>query len=146
VIELGDDLDEEATALGRKHAALVREQVRSGRPVAILSGGETRVVVRNTGGRGGRNLVYLSSLALALEGEAGVFALAADTDGIDGHGDHAGAIVVPEISALGADKGVSLETLLARDDSYTFFDACDLLLRTGPTRTNVNDFRLILCQ
>lgn len=146
VIELGDDLDEEAKVLGRKHAVLAREQVRSGRRVAILSGGETRVVVKNTGGRGGRNLVYLSSLALALDGQAGVFALAADTDGIDGHGDHAGAIVLPAIIALGAERGVSLETLLSCDDSYTFFDACDLLLRTGPTRTNVNDFRLILCE
>jgi hydroxypyruvate reductase len=146
VIELGDDLDEEARVLGRKHAALAREQIESGRRVAILSGGETRVIVTNTGGRGGRNLVYLSSLALALDGQAGVFALAADTDGIDGHGDHAGALVLPSIMALGAERGVSLETLLSRDDSYTFFDACDLLLRTGPTRTNVNDFRLILCQ
>jgi hydroxypyruvate reductase len=146
IIELGDYLDEEAKMLGRKHAALAREQLRSGRRVAILSGGETRVVVTNTGGRGGRNLVYLSSLALALDGQAGVCALAADTDGIDGHGDHAGAIVLPSSIALGAERGVSLEMLLSRDDSYTFFDTCDLLLRTGPTRTNVNDFRLILCQ
>lgn len=146
VIELGDDLDDEAKVLGRKHAALAREQIGSGRRVAILSGGETRVVIKNTGGRGGRNLVYLSSLALALDGQAGVFAIAADTDGIDGHGDHAGAIVLPSIISLGAERGVSLEMLLSQDDSYTFFDACDLLLRTGPTRTNVNDFRLILCQ
>lgn len=145
VVELGDDLDEEAKSLGRKHAALAREQIRAGRRIAILSGGETRVVISNTGGRGGRNLVYLSSLALALDGQAGVFALAADTDGIDGHGDHAGGIVVPSIIDLGARRGVSLDALLADDDSYTFFDTCDLLLRTGPTRTNVNDFRLILC-
>lgn len=145
VLELGDDLDEEATTLGRKHARLACAQLEAGRRVAILSGGETRVIVTNTGGRGGRNLVYLSSLALALDGRAGVFALAADTDGIDGHGDHAGAIVTPSIKALGAERGVALETALARDDSYTFFDACDLLIRTGPTRTNVNDFRLILC-
>ncbi|HMB73608.1 MAG TPA: MOFRL family protein, partial [Gammaproteobacteria bacterium] len=72
-------------------------------------------------------------------------ALAADTDGIDGHGDHAGGIVLPSILETGAVRGVSLRELLAADDSYTFFDACDLLIRTGPTRTNVNDFRLILC-
>jgi hydroxypyruvate reductase len=72
--------------------------------------------------------------------------LAADTDGIDGHGDHAGAIVIPETLQIGAAKGMSLEVLLARHDSYGYFEACDLLVKTGPTRTNVNDFRLILCQ
>jgi hydroxypyruvate reductase len=145
VIELGDDLDREAKSLGREHALMAREQIGAGHRVAILSGGEARVVVSRTGGRGGRNLVYLSSLALALEGSPGIFALAADTDGIDGHGDHAGGIVLPSMIATGAERGVSLEALLAADDSYTFFDACDLLIRTGPTRTNVNDFRLILC-
>ena len=113
--------------------------------IRCLSGGETRVVVHKTGGRGGRNLVYLGSLALGLESAPGIFALAADTDGIDGHGDHAGGLVIPEILARGADLGISLEAQLADNDSYTFFDACDLLIRTGPTRTNVNDFRLILC-
>jgi hydroxypyruvate reductase len=89
--------------------------------------------------------VYLSGLALELAGQPGIYALAADTDGIDGHGDHAGGIVLPSMLALGAERGVSLDALLAAHDSYTFFDACELLLRTGPTRTNVNDFRLILC-
>lgn len=145
VLELGHDLDEDAKSLGRAHALMAIEQYRAGRRVAILSGGETRVVISGTGGRGGRNLVYLSSLALALDGQPGIFALAADTDGIDGHGGHAGGIVVPSMLAIGAERGVSLEELLNADDSYTFFDACDLLLETGPTRTNVNDFRLILC-
>lgn len=145
VLALGDDLDKEAKALGREHAKLAVEKLSSGKKVAILSGGETRVVISHTGGRGGRNLVYLSSLALALEGQVGVYALAADTDGIDGQGDHAGGIVVPSILDDGARRGISLQSLLAADDSYTYFDACDLLLRTGPTRTNVNDFRLILC-
>jgi hydroxypyruvate reductase len=145
VLELGDNLDEEAKRLGRAHAALAIEKQKSGRRIAILSGGETRVVVSRAGGRGGRNLVYLSSLALSLNGQAGIFALAADTDGIDGHGDHAGGVVTPSSLSAGDERGVSLEALLAADDSYTFFDACDLLIRTGPTRTNVNDFRLILC-
>ena len=145
MLELGDDLDQEAKSLGREHAALARKLITAGRRVAILSGGETRVVIRKTGGRGGRNLVYLSSLALALGGQPGIFALAADTDGIDGHGDHAGGLVLPSMLAAGAEHGVSLDAVLAADDSYTFFDACDLLLKTGPTRTNVNDFRLILC-
>jgi glycerate 2-kinase len=145
VLSLGDDLDAEAESLGREHAKLALEQRRAGRRVAILSGGETRVVVDSARGRGGRNLVYLSGLALELDGCPGVFALAADTDGIDGHGDHAGAIVLPSTLNLGAERGVSLKMQLARHDSYTYFDSCDLLIRTGPTRTNVNDFRLILC-
>ncbi|HUF74272.1 MAG TPA: DUF4147 domain-containing protein [Gammaproteobacteria bacterium] len=145
VLELGDDLDREARALGREHAGLARERIRAGRRVAILSGGEARVVITRTNGRGGRNLVYLSSLALALDGHPGIFALAADTDGIDGHGGHAGGIVLPSTIATAAERGASLEGSLAADDSYTFFDACDLLILTGPTRTNVNDFRLILC-
>lgn len=145
VLELGDHLDDDATSLGRAHAKLAIDKLRTGRRVAILSGGETRVVIRRTGGRGGRNLVYLSSLALALDDHPGIFALAADTDGIDGHGDHAGGVVLPSMIATAAERGVSLEQSLNADDSYTFFDACNLLIRTGPTRTNVNDFRLILC-
>jgi hydroxypyruvate reductase len=74
-----------------------------------------------------------------------VYALAADTDGIDGHGDHAGAFIVPETLRIGEAQGLSLAALLAQHDSYSYFGACDQLLKTGPTRTNVNDFRLILC-
>jgi hydroxypyruvate reductase len=96
-------------------------------------------------GQGGRNLVYLAGLALELDGQPGVFALAADTDGVDGIGDHAGAVVMPSTLADGLSRGVALEHSLADHDSYTFFDRCELLIRTGPTRTNVNDFRLILC-
>jgi hydroxypyruvate reductase len=146
VVKLGDDLDDEAQALGREHARLAKDKARAGKRVAILSGGETRVVLGEGGGRGGRNTEYLASLALELDGAPGIYALAADTDGIDGHGDHAGGIVVPETLALGAARGLSLATLLARHDSYSYFDACDSLLKTGPTRTNVNDFRLILCK
>jgi hydroxypyruvate reductase len=193
VVQLGDDLDDEAQALGREHAQLALDWRRSGQRTAILSGGETRVVLgddegmdagmdargratqeqlpiargRTTqaragmpeveqrreqlpravveSGRGGRNTEYLAALALTLDGASGIYALAADTDGIDGHGDHAGGIVVPEMLAVGAARGLSLAALLARHDSYSYFDGCGLLLRTGPTRTNVNDFRLILC-
>jgi hydroxypyruvate reductase len=146
VVKLGDDLDDEAQALGREHGRLAKDQARAGKRVAILSGGETRVVLGEGGGRGGRNTEYLAALALELDGAPGIYALAADTDGIDGHGDHAGGIVVPETLALGAARGLSLAALLARHDSYSYFDACDSLLKTGPTRTNVNDFRLILCK
>jgi hydroxypyruvate reductase len=162
VVQLGDDLDDEAQALGREHARLAKRARESGERTAILSGGETRVVLGDEGmdargrtaqgaaveggGRGGRNTEYLAALALELDGAPGIAALAADTDGIDGHGDHAGGIVVPELPQLGAQRGVSLKELLARHDTYSYFDACGLLLKTGPTRTNVNDFRLILCQ
>jgi hydroxypyruvate reductase len=162
VVQLGDHLDDEAQALGREHAQLALDWRRSGQRTAILSGGETRVVLgddgmdargRTTqgavvegGGRGGRNTEYLAALALELDGAPGIYALAADTDGIDGHGDHAGGIVVPEMLATGTARGLSLAALLARHDTYSYLDACGLLLRTGPTRTNVNDFRLILCQ
>lgn len=146
VMLLGDDLDDEAQALGREHARLAKRARAAGERTAILSGGETRVVLGDGAGRGGRNTEYLAALALELDGEPGVFALAADTDGIDGHGDHAGGIVVPEALALGAARGLSLEGLLARHDTYSYFDACGLLVKTGPTRTNVNDFRLILCE
>ena len=146
VLQLGDDLDDEAQALGREHARLAKRMRAAGKRTAILSGGETRVVLGEGGGRGGRNTEYTSALALELDGEPGVYALAADTDGIDGHGDHAGGIVVPEILALGRAQGLSLDALLAQHDSYSYFDACGLLVRTGPTRTNVNDFRLILCE
>jgi glycerate 2-kinase len=146
VVALGDDLDDEAVVLGREHARLAKEHMKSGVPTAILSGGETRVVLGEGGGRGGRNTTYLAALALELDGAPGIHALAADTDGLDGHGDHAGAIVVPELLALGASRSLSLAQLLARHDTYSYFDALGLLVRTGPTRTNVNDFRLILCQ
>jgi hydroxypyruvate reductase len=146
VLDLGDDLDDEAQELGRAHARLAKEQRARGLRVAILSGGETRVVLGEGGGRGGRNTEYIASLALELDGCPGVYALAADTDGIDGHGDHAGAIVVPETLRHGAVLGTSLAALLARHDTYSYFDGDRYLLKTGPTRTNVNDFRLILCQ
>jgi hydroxypyruvate reductase len=146
VVQLGDDLDDEAQALGREHARLAKKTRKMGRRTAILSGGETRVVIGDGGGRGGRNTEYLAALALELDGAPGIAALAADTDGIDGHGDHAGGIVVPETLALGAARDLSLAELLARHDTYSYFDACGLLLKTGPTRTNVNDFRLILCE
>lgn len=145
VVQLGDDLDDEAEALGREHARLAKKTLASGERAAILSGGETRVVLGEGGGRGGRNTVYLAALALELDGAPGIAALAADTDGIDGHGDHAGGVVVPEMLSVGAKRGLSLADLLARHDTYSYFDACGLLLKTGPTRTNVNDFRLILC-
>lgn len=146
VLSLGDDLDDEAEALGRAHAELAKARLAAGERLAIISGGETRVVLSKRGGRGGRNLEYLCGLALALEGRAGIHALAADSDGIDGHGGHAGGIVTPDILARGDKLGLSLVTSLREHDSYSYFEAVDALIETGPTRTNVNDFRIILCQ
>lgn len=144
-LHLGDDLDDEAQSLGRAHARLALERAAAGRRVAILSGGEARVVLSKAGGRGGRNLEYLAALGIELDGAAAIHALAADTDGIDGDGDHAGGIVTPELLERGRAQGLSLTERLAEHDTYSYFDACGLLVRTGPTRTNVNDFRLILC-
>ena len=144
VRRLGDHLTSRARKLGREHARLAREIAKSSARVALLSGGETRVVISGRDGRGGRNLEYLAALALALDGHENIVALAADTDGIDGNADHAGGVVVPEILALGRDADLDLSLLLAKNDTYRYFQACKLLVETGPTRTNVSDFRLIL--
>jgi glycerate 2-kinase len=144
VIRLGDHLVGRASELGRMHAALALEAAAQRGRCAFLSGGETSVVVNDTSARGGRNLEYLGGLALALDGARDVFALAADTDGIDGNGDHAGGIVVPDILACGRERALDLAEALAANSTYDYFDRCKLLLRMGPTRTNVNDFRLIL--
>lgn len=146
VVYLGCDLSGDAQSLGREHARLAMQYRNRGQRVAILSGGETTVVIDRHGGRGGRNLVYLSALALELDGQPGIFALAADTDGIDGHGGHAGGIVTPDLLERGARAQKTLDKLLAEHDTYRFFDACGALIETGPTRTNVNDFRIIICQ
>ncbi len=144
VRRLGEDLTDEAHELGREHAGLAQEAVEAREPLAILSGGETRVKVRSRGGRGGRNLEYLAGLAIGLNGLENVVALAADTDGYDGSGGHAGAIVTPEILEIGRQADLDILEQLNRNDTYLFFQACKLLVETGPTRTNVNDFRLIL--
>lgn len=95
-------------------------------------------------GRGGRNAEFLLSLAVALDGLPGVHAIAADTDGIDGSEDNAGALLSPDTLARAAARGVSARARLADNDGYGFFAALDDLIVTGPTRTNVNDFRAML--
>lgn len=143
---LGDDLADEARTLGIAHAEYARRESRPGMPLAILSGGETRVVMRRSGGRGGRNLEYLAGVAEGLQDCAGIFAFAADTDGIDGFGGHAGAWLCPGDIAAAQAQGIELAACQNSNDCYTFFQATDALMMTGPTRTNVNDFRLILCR
>ncbi|EPC00640.1 TtuD3 hydroxypyruvate reductase [Litchfieldella anticariensis FP35 = DSM 16096] len=141
---LGDDLEGEARDLGRAQArmALVA-QGEIERPLLILSGGETSVTVRGDG-RGGRNVEYLLGLFETLKGAEGIYALAIDTDGIDGSEDNAGALIGPECWVHARTARLSPADYLARNDAYSFFAELDDLIVTGPTRTNVNDFRAIL--
>jgi len=144
---LGDDLEGEARDLGARHGEMARaSQIAgqaAGRRTALLSGGETTVTVHGKG-RGGRNLEYLAGLALALEGGAGISAIACDTDGIDGTEDNAGAVVLPDTLARAAAAGLNPGALLANNDAYGLFQGLDDLVICGPTLTNVNDFRAIL--
>jgi hydroxypyruvate reductase len=132
--------------VARAHAARAREAKAAGRRVAILSGGELSVTVRNRDGRGGRNQEYALALALALERAAGISALAADTDGIDGGSgqvaDPAGAMV--DAATLGLSRHLDAQKFLDGNDATRFFEAAGGLIVRGPTQTNVNDFRVIL--
>jgi hydroxypyruvate reductase len=142
VVNLGDALEGEAAALGAEMAALARKQ--SG-PVLLLSGGETTVTIGNQKpGRGGRNTEFLLSLAVALDGAKNIWAIAGDSDGIDGTEDAAGAICGPETLARARALGLDAAEMLASHDSYSFFEALGDLVITGPTLTNVNDIRAIL--
>ena len=145
-VYLGHDLQGDATELGTVHAALALHHAGKGGRYALLSGGETTVVVRNSDGRGGRNAEYLLSLALALDGAPTIHALAADTDGIDGTEDNAGAIITPSTLERAGRLGLSASRALKANLSYEYFRALDDLIVTGPTRTNVNDFRVILVE
>lgn len=141
---LGDDLEGEARDLGRAQARLALTiQGEIERPLLLLSGGETSVTV-NGDGRGGRNVEYLLGLFETLKGTAGIHALAIDTDGIDGSEDNAGAIVGPSCWTRARAARLAPLDYLTRNDAYSFFAELDDLLITGPTRTNVNDFRAIL--
>ena len=145
---LSDEIEGESREVGKVHAALARAVARRGapftRPCVILSGGETTVTVKSKGGRGGRASEFLLGCAIALQGEAGVHVLAADTDGIDGVEDNAGAIVGPDTLARGTARGLKAADFLDRNDAYNFFAPLGDLVVTGPTFTNVNDFRALL--
>ena len=144
---LGDSIEGEAREIGRTQAAIARRVVSQGRPLArpcvLLSGGETTVTVRHAG-RGGRNGEFLLGALIELGGLAGVHALAADTDGIDGTEGNAGALIGPDSLARAAALGLDPRASLAANDSYGLFAALGDLVVTGPTRTNVNDFRAVL--
>jgi glycerate 2-kinase len=149
---LSDEIEGESREVGKVHAALARSTAQGKTafqtPCVILSGGETTVTVkpREPGapkGRGGRAGEFCMGLAQALNGQAGVWALAADTDGIDGVEDNAGARVAPDTLARAAARGLKLAEHLARNDAYGFFEPLGDLVITGPTHTNVNDFRAL---
>lgn len=150
---LSDDIEGESRDVGKVHAALARyirrDTVPRTRPLLLLSGGETTVTVRHQPagiprGRGGRAGEFCMGLAQALQGAPRVWALAADTDGIDGVEDNAGAFVTPDTLVRGMMAGAKLGDFLERNDAYGYFSALGDLFTTGPTHTNVNDFRAIL--
>ena len=154
---LSDEIEGESREVGKVHAALARASAKGMgpfvRPCVILSGGETTVTVqsgkvksgpRAREGRGGRAGEFCMGLALALQGQEGVWALAADTDGIDGIEDNAGALVTPDTLLRGRMAGRNLDEHLACNDAYGYFQALNDLVFSGPTHTNVNDFRAIL--
>ncbi len=145
---LGDTITGEASEVAKVMAALVREIRRYGEPirppVALISGGECTVTVRGADGRGGRCAEFLLSLAIELDGVGDVHAIAADTDGIDGSEDNAGALLAPDSLSRARAAGIDAKKLLAANDSYGFFSALGDLVVTGPTYTNVNDYRAIL--
>ena len=159
---LSDEMEGESREVGKVHAALARHVARHGQPFAlpcvILSGGETTVTVKASGrsksegppgagaapGRGGRATEFLLGCAIALQGQAGVHVLAADTDGIDGVEDNAGAIVTPDTLARAKAAGLKPADFLDRNDAYNFFAPLGDLVVAGPTFTNVNDFRALL--
>lgn len=138
-VVLGDDLEGEARELGQAHAKLAMCQSR---PMLLISGGETTVTVKGTG-RGGRNVEYLLALAIELQGMPGVYAIAADTDGIDGSEDNAGAVVTPTTLSRAHAENLKANDYLNNNDAYSFFAELGDLVTTGPTLTNVNDFRAL---
>lgn len=147
---LSDCMEGESKDVALVHAAIARQIARAEqpfrRPCLLLSGGETTVTVRGTG-RGGRNAEFLLAFAQALDGAkdaSGIYALACDTDGIDGSEDNAGAIYAPDSLKRATALGLSARRMLDNNDAYGFFAQLGDLIMTGPTRTNVNDFRAIL--
>ena len=144
---LGDSIEGEARDVGKVMAGIARQVSTHGQPCAapcvLLSGGETTVTVRGAG-RGGRNVEFLLALGIALDGQSGVYAIAGDTDGVDGTEDVAGAILTPDTLARARGLGVNPGTSLANNDGHGFFESLGDAVGTGPTLTNVNDFRAVL--
>lgn len=148
VINLGADIEGEASEVGAEHAQLAlkyRDQMTPDHaPIAIISGGETTVTVKNPNGQGGRNSEYALALAAHLNGVSNIYALSGDTDGIDGSEDNCGAFVLPDTFQRAKGLDISATEMLESNQSYRFFASLDDLFITGPTLTNVNDLRIIL--
>lgn len=140
-VMLSDSVSGDAQAVAKQHAALART-VKS-RPIALISGGETTVTLRPQHGRGGRNTEFLLALALELK-DTPAWAIACDTDGIDGSEDNAGALIGPDMLLRAHARGLDAADFLAVHDSHGFFAALGDLVVSGPTRTNVNDYRVLL--
>jgi hydroxypyruvate reductase len=144
---LGDAIEGEACEVACIMAGQARRFAHEGKPMVLLSGGETTVTLRGEGqpsGRGGRNTEFLLAMAIALAGAPGIHALAGDTDGIDGSESNAGALIRPDSLARAEQRGTDARSLLAAHDAYAFFAELGDLVVTGPTHTNVNDFRAVL--
>jgi hydroxypyruvate reductase len=146
---LGDALEGEARDVGKVLAGMALQVAGRGQPFStpcvLLSGGETTVTVRGTG-RGGRNVECLLAMGIALDGQAQVHALAGDTDGVDGQEEIAGALLTPDTLARAWTLGLKPLEMLANNDGHGFFEALGDAVVTGPTLTNVNDFRAILIE
>ena len=144
---IGDAIEGEARDVAKVHAGIAAQIRRHGQPFtapcALISGGETTVTVRGNG-RGGRNVEFMLGLALALNGAADISAIAGDTDGVDGAEEIAGALITPDTLARAAAAGLDANAMLATNDAHGFFEALGDQIITGPTLTNVNDFRAIL--
>mgnify|MGYP001821584603 CR=1 FL=1 len=145
---LGDSIEGESRDVGLVHAGIARQCALRGQPAeppcVLISGGETTVTIKSPGGKGGPNTDFLLSMAIALDGAPNIYALAGDTDGVDGSEDNAGALVYPDTLKRAEAVGISAKAHQAKNDPYTFFQGIGDLLETGPTMTNVNDLRLVL--
>ncbi len=146
---LGDSIEGESRDVALVHAGIARQCAMRGQPevppCVLISGGETTITLKGKG-KGGPNTEFLLALAIALGGMQGIYALAGDTDGVDGSEDNAGALVYPDTLARAEQAGVNAKAMLADNDPYTFFKGIGDLLETGPTLTNVNDLRAILIE
>ncbi|MGB6196770.1 MAG: MOFRL family protein, partial [Methyloceanibacter sp.] len=146
---LGDSIEGESRDVALVHAGIARQCAMRGQPdvppCVLISGGETTITLKGKG-KGGRNTEFLLALAIALDGMKGIYGLAGDTDGIDGSEDNAGAIITPDTLARAEKAGLNAKAMLADNDPWTFFAGIGDLLVTGPTLTNVNDFRAVLVE
>lgn len=145
VFSLGDAVEGDTNQIAKQHAAFVREKLThfsKDKPFVILSGGETTVTVTGSG-KGGPNSQYVLAMAKELDGMTGVYAIACDTDGIDGSEDNAGALMTPSTLKRARLKGMDVSQFLKNNDAYSYFEKLEDLVMTGPTLTNVNDFRAI---